>query len=142
MRRYLLAFFLGALTVTGCVVATGADTGGLLLLGFLTATAFYLLLAVVIGPRRLMRLLSLLSREAKKPSKTHRTRNVARRSQVEEEVISALVHQGTGPRTATKVTAVAALQAAQEFEPLFKTAIGLLRFEHKVVTGPARVYSR
>jgi hypothetical protein len=125
--------------VTGCVVATGTDTGGLLMLGFLIATAFYLLLAVVIGPRRLMRLLSLLSGEPKKSSNTHLTRNVVRRSQVEEDVISALVHQGTSPRTASKVTAAAALQAPQEFEPLFRTAIDLLHFQRRVVNGSARV---
>ena len=139
MRRCFLAFFLGALTVTGFVVATGADTGGLLLLGFLIATAFYLLLAVLIGPRRLMRLLSLLSGEVKRSSNTHRTRTVVRRSQVEEDVISALVHQGTSSRTASKVTAAAALQAPQEFEPLFRTAIDIFRFQHRVVSGSTRV---
>ena len=131
MQRCFLAFFLGALTVTGCVVATGTDTGGLLMLGFLIATAFYLFLAAVIGPRRLMRLLSLLSGEPNKTSNRHRTRNVVRRSQVEDDVISALVHQGTSSRTGSKVTAAAALQAPQEFEPLFRTAVGLLRFQHR-----------
>ena len=125
--------------MTGCVVATGTGTGGLQMLGFLIGTAFYLFLAVVIGPRRLMRLLSLLSGEPKKSSNRHRTRNVVRRSQVEEDVISALVHQGTSSRTASKVTAAAALQAPQEFKPLFRTAIDLLRFQRRVVNGSARL---
>jgi hypothetical protein len=126
MMRYLLAFLLGALTVTGFVVATGARAGGLVVLGFLTATALYGVVTFLIGPQCLMRFLLLVAGEPERPRPTPRIRTVARRSEVEQEVVSALVLQGVSRRAALKATADAALRAPQEFEQLFKTAIGCL----------------
>jgi hypothetical protein len=126
MLRSLLAFLLGALTVTGFVVATGARAGGLVVLGFLTATALYGVVTFLIGSRRLIRFLSLIAGKPARQRPRLRIRNVARRPEVEQEVVSALVLQGASRRAASKATADAALRAPQEFEQLFKTAISLL----------------
>jgi len=61
MLKCLLVFFSGAVTVTGFVVATGARTGGLVVLGFVMATIFYVLLAFVVGRSRLLRFFSWIS---------------------------------------------------------------------------------
>jgi len=56
----------------------------------------------------------------------------AGRSEVEQDVISALVQQGAGRSAAVKATADAVLQSPQEFEPLFRTAVGLLHLRRRV----------
>jgi len=106
-------------------------------LGFLAATAFYGAITFSIGPRSLMRFLFLVAGEPVRPRPTLRIRTVARRSEVEQEVVSALVLQGASRQAASKATADAALRAPQEFEQLFKTAVGLLGLSRKVVGSPA-----
>src|ERR1700730_4841143 len=55
MIKYLLAFFSGAVAVTSFVVAGGARTSWLVVLGFIIATLCYGLLTAVIVPRRVVR---------------------------------------------------------------------------------------
>ena len=47
-------------------------------------------------------------------------------AEVEQDVISALIQQGASRRAAAKAAADAKLKAPEEFEPLFKAAVGLL----------------
>ena len=137
MLKCLLVFFSGAVTVTGFVVATGARTGGLVVLGFVMATIFYVLLAFVVGRSRLVRFLSWISgkRERQSSRRTPSVRAVAERSEVEQDVISALVQQGVGRSAAVKATAKAILQSPKDFEPLFRTAVGLLHLRRRVADG-------
>jgi hypothetical protein len=51
---------------------------------------------------------------------------MAGKSEVEQDVISALIHQGASRSAAAKAAANARLKAPEEFEPLFKAAVGLL----------------
>jgi hypothetical protein len=129
MLKCLLLFFSGAVTITGFVVATGAHTGGLVALGFAIATIFYGLLAFIIGTGRIVRFLLWITgkQEHHRPRRTPFKRAVAERSDVEQDVISALVQQGARRSAAAKATADAILQSPQEFGPLFRTAVGLLR---------------
>ena len=113
--------------MTGFIVATGARTASLIALGFIVATVCYGTVTLVIGPRRLARFLSWISRERQRPRRSSRMSGVVRQSEIEREVVSALLHQGANRNDAIKATARAALQAPQEFEPLFRTAVGLLR---------------
>lgn len=131
MLKYLVWFFCGAFTVTGLVIATGAQNGGLVALGFLGATLFYGLLARFIGADRLIRCLRWISGERKRSRRIPAMRAASRRSPVEQDVISALVHQGVSRSAAARATIGAALEAPAQFEPLFKTALGLLRSEPK-----------
>ena len=127
MLKYLMAYFAGVSTVTGFVVATGASSGGLVGVGFLAATIFYSLVLCASGRRQLTRLFFWISGEkAKRSMQVSLRRTTPSRSDVELDVISALVHQGASRAAATKATAHAASRAPQEFEPLFKLAIGLL----------------
>lgn len=126
MLKYLLAFFSGAVTVTSFVVASGARTSWLVILGSIVATLCYGLIAGVVGPRRLAQFLLWIAGEPKRPRRTSRVGAVARQSEVEQDVISALVQQGASRRAAAKAAAVAKLKAPEEFEPLFKAAVGLL----------------
>ena len=124
--KYLLAFFSGAVAVTSFVVASGARTSWLVVLGFIVATLSYGLLTAVIGPGRVARFLLRIAGECHKPPRTRRLSTVARKSEVEQDVISALIQQGASRRAAMKAAADATLKAPQEFEPLFKAAVGLL----------------
>ena len=128
MMKCFLAFISGAVTVTGFVVATGARTGGLVALGFVAATIFFGLFVRIIGHRRLVRLLSWIFREPEHPTprRVSRRSTAAGQSKVELEVVSALVHQGATRNAAVKATADAASQTPQEFEPLFRAAVGML----------------
>ena len=124
--KYLLAFFSGAVAVTSFVVASGALTSWLVVLGFIVATLCYGLLTAFIGPGRVARFLLRIAGEHEKPRRTGRASAVARRSEVEQDVISALIQQGASRRVAMKAAADAKLKAPPEFEPLFKAAVGLL----------------
>jgi hypothetical protein len=124
--KYLLAFFSGVVAVTGFVVASGVRTSWLVVLGFVVATLSYGLLAAVIGPGRVARFLLRIAGERQKLRRTRRVSAVARRSEVEQDVISALTQQGASRRAAMKAAADATLKAPPEFEPLFKAAVGLL----------------
>jgi hypothetical protein len=128
MLRFAIAFFCGAATVTSFVVATDVRTSGLVILGFVATNILYALIICTVRPRRLGRLLLLLSGERRQPKPRGPVRKHAavRASEVEQQVISALVCQGAKPSTARKATAHAALNSPQEFEPLFKAAIALL----------------
>jgi hypothetical protein len=134
MLKCLLVFFSGAVTMTGFVVATGARTSALVMLGFVIATIFYGLLAFILGPSRIVRSLLWITgkREHQRPRRTLCKRAVAERSDVEQDVISALVQLGAGRSAAVKATADAVLQSPQEFEPLFRTAVGLLHSQRRV----------
>ena len=130
LLRFAIAFFCGAATVTSVVVATGVRTSGLVMLGFVATNILYGLVICAVRPRRLGTLLLRLSGEPQqlKPGGgALRKRPAVRASEVEQQVISALVCQGAKPSTARKATTHAALNTPQEFEPLFKAAIALLR---------------
>jgi hypothetical protein len=137
MLRYLLAFFLGALTVTGVIVGTGASTGGLVLLGFLAAIGLCAVFTFVIGLGRLSRFLLAISGERQWPMSTPR-RTQARRSEVEQEVLAALVSQGATRAAASRATSEAAARAPQEFEQLFRAAVALLSSSRKTIGSPAK----
>jgi hypothetical protein len=128
MLRFAIAFFCGAAIVTSFVVATGVRTSALVMLGFVATNILYGLIICVVHPRRLGRLLLALSgeRQQVKPGGAVRKRAAVRASEVEQQVISALVCQGAKPSTARKATTHAALNAPQEFEPLFRAAVALL----------------
>jgi len=128
MLRFEIAFFCGAPTVASFVVATGARTSGWVMLGFVATNILYGLVICAVRPRRLGRLLLRLSgeRQQLKPGGAVRKRAAVRASEVEQQVISALVCQGAKSSTARKATTHAALNAPQEFEPLFKVAVVLL----------------
>jgi len=128
MLKFAIAFFCGAATVTSVVVATGVRTSGLVMLGFVATNILYGLVICAVRPRRLGRLLLRLSGEPQqlKPGGALSKRPAVRSSEVEQQVISALVCQGAKPSTARKATTHAALNTPQEFEPLFKAAIRLL----------------
>jgi hypothetical protein len=118
--------FSGAVSVTSFVVASGVRTSGLLVLGFILATLCYGLLAGVIGPKRLARFLLWIAGERQRPRRPSRAGSVARTPEVEQDVISALIQQCVSRRAAAKAAANAKLKAPDEFEPLFKAAVGLL----------------
>jgi hypothetical protein len=130
MAKCLVAFMCGAATITACVVASGLQAWALVLLGAAMATMLYGVIGFAIGARRLGRSIEWISRRrTHRASRTARgVRNIVRRSPVEEDVVSALVHQGVARRVALKATLDAASEAPQEFEPLFKAA---LDFMHK-----------
>jgi hypothetical protein len=118
----------GAVAITACVVASGLQSGLLVLLGAVGATAIYGMVCFAVGTRRLIRFLEWISgrrvnrkNRAKLPSRT-----VVRRSQVEQDVISALVQQGIGRGAAMQATVDAASKAPQQFEPLFRAALTFL----------------
>jgi hypothetical protein len=108
------------------LLRAAARTSWLVVLGFIVATLCYGLLAAVIGPSGLARFLLRIAGERQKPQRTRRVSAVARKSEVEQDVISALIQQGASRRAAMKAAADATLKAPQEFEPLFKAAVGLL----------------
>ena len=120
MMKNLLAFFSGAVAVTSFVVASGARTSWLVVLGFIVATLWYGLLTAVIGPSRVARFLLGIAGERQKPRRTRRVSAVGRESEVEQDVISALIQQGASRRAAMKAAANATLKAPQEFEPLLR----------------------
>ena len=124
--KYLLAFFSGVVAVTSFVVASGARTSWLVVLGFIVATLSYGLLIAVIGPARVAWFLLRIAGERQKPRRIRRVSAVARKSEVEQDVISALIQQGASRRAAMKAAADATLKAPQEFEPLFKAAVRLV----------------
>jgi len=126
MLRFAIAFFCGAATVTIFVVATGVRASGLVMLGFVATNVLYGLVICAVRPRRLGRLLVRLSGERQQLKRAVRKGAAVRASEVEQQVISALVCQGAKPRMARKATTDAALNAPQEFEPLFKAAVALL----------------
>ena len=126
MMKYLLAFFSGVVAVTSFVVASGAGTSWLVVLGFVVATLLYGLLTAVIGPGRVARFLLRIAGERQKLRQARRVSPVARKSEVEQDVISALIQQGASRRAAMKAAADATLKAPPEFEPLFRAAVGLL----------------
>jgi hypothetical protein len=126
MIKGSLTFFLGAFTVTSFVVATGARPAWLVALGFVGATVFYGLAASIIGYRRLVRLLSWIFGEREQSRLALRRRTGAQQSEVEVEVVSALIHQGASRNAAVRAAADAASQAPKEFEPLFKAAVAML----------------
>ena len=105
MMKCMLAFFSGAVAVTSFVVASGARTSWLVVLGFIVATLCYGLLAAVIGPRRLARFLLWIAGERQKPRRPRRVSALARKSEVEQDVISALTQQGASRRAAMKAAA-------------------------------------
>ena len=126
MSKYLIGFCLGAGTVTLLVIATGAaGTAGLVVIGFVTATICNGTVAFVVGPRLLAGLLKRNSGRAQDRRVAPRTTPKVR-SYVEDEVVSALLHQGVKRGEAVTATSRAALEAPQEFEVLFKAALGLL----------------
>ena len=135
MLKNLLAFFFGTVTVTSFVVASGARASWLVMVGFIIATLCYGLLAAVIGPRRLVQFLLWIAGEREKPRRTSRTGALARKSEVEQDVISALIQQGASRRAAAKAAADAKLKAPEEFEPLFKAAVGLLQVHPRGVAA-------
>jgi hypothetical protein len=98
------------------------------LLGFIVATLSYGLLAAVIGPKRVAHFLLLIAGERQRAPRASRVRTMAGKSEVEQDVISALIHQGVSRRAAMKAAEDARLKAPLEFEPLFKTAVGLLHW--------------
>ena len=124
--KYLLAFFSGVVAVMSFVVASGARTSWLVVLGFIVATLSYGLLTAVMGTGRVARFLLRIAGERQKPPRTRSVSAVARKSEVEQDVISALIQQGASRRAATKAAADATLKAPPEFEPLFRAAVGLL----------------
>jgi hypothetical protein len=124
MLRFLLVFFLGTLSATTCVIATGAHAGGLVLLGFFTATVFYGLLAFLLARWQAFR--SWISIDPEKSQPRRESCRDIQSSQVERQVVSALVHQGATRNVARKAVAEAALLGPREFEPLFRAAVGLL----------------
>jgi hypothetical protein len=125
MIKYLLAFFSGVVAVTSFVVASGARTSWLVVLGFVVATLFYTLLTSVIGAGRVARFLLRIAGE-RQPPQTRRVSAVTRKSEVEQDVISALIQQGASRRAAMRAAADATLKAPPEFEPLFRAAVELL----------------
>jgi hypothetical protein len=138
MLRCLPAFFLG--TVTGVVVATGARTGGLVLLGFLVAIGLCTVLTVVIGPRHITRFLLAVSDGTVKARPTSRVQTARRQqSEVERDVVSALVLQGVSRAAASRATLNAALQAPQDFEQLFRVAVRLLGTSRRRVSSPTKL---
>src|SRR5215472_15961676 len=116
MLKYLLAFCLGAITVIALVIATGrAGTAGLVVVGFITATICNAMVAFVFGPHVLAAFLKRNSGGSLK-SRMARGTTPKVRSKVEDDVVSALLHQGVKPRAAETATSRAALEAPQEFE--------------------------
>jgi hypothetical protein len=105
MMKYLLAFFSGVIAVASFVVASGARTSWLVVLGFIVATLSYGLLTAVMGPGRVARLLLRIAGEGQKPRRNQRVSTVARKSEVEQDVISALIQQGASRRAAMKAAA-------------------------------------
>jgi len=114
------------LSVTSFVVASGARTSWLVVLGFIVATISYGLLTAGIGPGRVARFLLRIAGERQESPRPRRVSALNRRSEVEQDVISALIQQGASRRAAMKAAADATLKAPPEFEPLFKAAVGLL----------------
>jgi hypothetical protein len=138
MLKYLLAFCLGAITVIALVIATGsAGTAGLVLLGFITATICNGTMAFVLGPRLLA---GLLKRNSGRSLNSRMARGTTTkvRSKVEDEVVSALLHQGVKHRAAETATSRAALEAPQEFEALFRAALAVLSTGRTAATASLR----
>jgi hypothetical protein len=138
MLKYLLAFCLGAVTVIVLVIATSrAGSAGLVVLGFLTATICNGTVAFVVGPH-------LLAGSPKRNSGGSLNSRMACRttpkvrSKVEDEVVSALLHQGVKHRAAVTATSRAALEAPQEFEALFRAALAVLSTSRTAATASLR----
>jgi hypothetical protein len=112
MMKYLLAFFSGVVLVTSFVVATGAGTRWLVVLGFVVATLFYGLLTAVIGPARAARFLSRIAAEQQKSQRTRRVTAVPRKSEVEHDVVLALIQQGASRRVAMKAAARCSIKSS------------------------------
>jgi hypothetical protein len=100
MMKYLLAFFSGVVAVTSFVVASGARTSWLVVLGFIVATLSYGLLTAAIGLGRVAQFLLRIAGERQEPRRRRHVSAVARKSEVEQDVISALIQQGASRRAA------------------------------------------
>ena len=137
MLKYLLAFCLGAVTVVALVIATGsAGTAGPVILGFITATICNAAVAFVFGPHLLAAFLKRSGRSLN--SRMARSTKPKVRSKVEDEVVSALLHQGVKHRAAVTATSRAALEAPQEFEALFRAALAVLSTSRTAATASLR----
>jgi hypothetical protein len=112
---------------------SGLQSGLLVLLGALMATSIYGVVCFALGARRLIRFLEWISgkRFDRKNRPTSPARTVVQRSQVEQDVISALVQQGIGRGAAMRATSDAASRAPQQFEPLFRAALTFLYKPHQ-----------
>ena len=138
MLKYLLAFCLGAVTVVALVIATGSTgRAGLVILGFISATICNAAVAFVVGPRLLAGLQKRNSGGSLKSRMARGTTSKVR-SKVEDEVVSALLHQGVKHRAAETATSRAALEAPQEFEALFRAALAVLSTNRTAATPSLR----
>jgi hypothetical protein len=138
MSKYLIGFCLGAGAVTLLVIATGtAGAGGLVVIGFVTATICNGIVAFAVGPRLLTVLLKWNSGGSLNSRMACRTTPRVR-SKVEDEVVSALLHQGVKHRAAVTATSRAALEAPQEFEALFRAALAVLSTSRTAATASLR----
>lgn len=134
MIRLLFAYLAGAVTVTAFVLATGGQTLTVFALGFFAAVLACALACRALGAARIA---SWLTRLAQNPRRTEARQQSARRSRgatspaappsaVERDVTAALVNLGVGRQLAARAASSAKFQTqAQEFEPLFKAAVGL-----------------
>jgi hypothetical protein len=140
MLKCLVSFMAGAVAITACVVASGLQSGALVLLGAVVATAIYGVVCFSLGTPRLIRFLEWISgkRVNRKNRATLPTRTVVQRSPVEQDVIAALIQQGIGRGAAMRATSDAASKAPQQFEPLFRAALNFLYKPDRPLVSPVK----
>jgi hypothetical protein len=128
MLKNSLSFLAGVLVISGAVFAAGGRPVqnfalGASVLALAFAIAFYAL-----GLERTGRFLIALDSALHAKSVRQSGRQTAVADPIEQDVVSALVHQGVRRRSAQKaVTRAAATTGTSEFEPLFRASLDALR---------------